>query len=192
MVHKLLSVVVASVPERHHQLQTLYDRTVSSAPSDVEVLVLTDNRSMSIGRKRQLLNMMASGEYVVHVDDDDTLSLDFVDSLLEAIRSNRGVDVITFLVEVCIDEGSRKPCVYSPSFAENMNFDDHYQRLPNTRCCFRRRLALKEEIPDMAFGEDDAWGRRIAPHIQSHYAIPRVLYFYNAITSKPSDWFEAV
>lgn len=191
---KLLSILIISLPERHVSLQNLYNQLVLQTinRNDVEILVLTDNRSMSVGRKRQFLNMMASGEYIVHVDDDDTVSTDFVSLLLEAIHDHQGVDVINFIVNVSIDRGPSKPCLYSSSFHQNMNFENHYQRLPNTRCCFRKTVAIREEIADMVFGEDDEWGSRIKHHIKTEYNIPQSLYFYEASTQKPNEWFSTV
>lgn len=191
---KLLSILIISLPERHALLQKLYDQLAlqTNNRNDVEILVLTDNRSLSVGRKRQFLNMMASGEYIVHVDDDDRVSTEFVSLLLDAIHNNQGVDVITFIVNVSIDKGSSKPCLYSSFFHQNMNFDDHYQRLPNTRCCFRKTIAIREEIADMIFGEDDEWGARIKPHIKTEHSIPKPLYFYDASTQKPNEWFSTV
>jgi glycosyltransferase involved in cell wall biosynthesis len=190
-MHKILSILIISLPERCDKLAELFGQLTeqTNGRSDVELLVLTDNRSMSVGKKRQFLNMMASGDYVIHVDDDDCVHPKFVEKITEAIATNPGVDVINFVVEVTIDGGAPKPCVYSHNFQQNMNFDSHYQRLPNTRCCFRRSVALREEIPDMVFGEDDEWGKRIVPHVQQEYCIPEVLYYYHANTRKPSEWF---
>lgn len=189
---KKLSILIASIPERHQKLTELYSKLEIQMKPNVEILVLTDNRSMTIGRKRQLLNMIANGEYIVHVDDDDRVSDDFISSLLEAIEKNPNVDVITFIVDVSIDNNPFKPCIYNPSFSTNLNFNDHYQRIPNTRCCFRRRVALCEDIPDIMFGEDDAWGSAIQRHISTHHHIPKTLYYYEASTNKPSNWFQPV
>lgn len=194
MMKKRLSILIISLPDRHDSIKRLYDHllTQTVGTNEVEILVLTDNRSMSVGRKRQYLNMMASGEYVAHVDDDDTVSSDFVSSLLDAIQTHPGVDVITFIVDVTIDGGPTKPCLYSSRFHNNMNFENHYQRLPNTRCCFRKAVAIREEIPDITFGEDDEWGTRIQKHIQTEHCISKSLYFYDASTQKPPDWFSTI
>lgn len=193
-MNKTLSILIISLPERIDSLKKLYQQlqVQSANKPEVEILTLTDNRSMSVGKKRQYLNMLANGEYVVHVDDDDDIHPDFISTLLSSIDQNPGVDVISYIVQVSIDGSPPKPCVYSYKFHQNINFDDHYQRLPNTRCCFRRAVALREEIPDMVFGEDDEWAKKIQNHIHSEYCIKVPMYYYNASTQKPVEWFETL
>lgn len=192
---KKLSILIISVPERHDELSKLYTTLIQQinecGHDKVELLVLTDNRSLTIGKKRQYLNIIANGDYIIHVDDDDSVHPQFVSMLLDAIQHNPNVDLITFIVSVSINNQPPKPCLYSSQFHGNMNFDTHYQRLPNTRCCFKKKIALKEEIPDISFGEDDEWGKLIVRHIKTEHTIDDTpLYFYNASTEKPSGWFK--
>jgi glycosyltransferase involved in cell wall biosynthesis len=183
----LLSILVASLPERIEFLSQLYKQVVpQTTGKPVEILVLTDNRTMSIGQKRQVMNEIAKGKYVVHVDDDDTIAEDYVDLLLEKIREDR-FDVINFICMVHIGNETPKPCYYSKNF-NYANLQNYNLRKPNSRCCFRKETALRQTYYDYAYGEDDEWAERIAPFIRRECIIDKVLYNYRWV-EKDEDWF---
>lgn len=183
----LLSILVPSLPERIGFLKELYEQIMpQTIGKPVEVLVVTDNRTMSIGQKRQRLNEMAKGKYVVHVDDDDTILADYVDLLLERIRLDQ-FDVINFICMVHVEHESPIPCYYSKDF-QYANLPKYKLRKPNSRCCFRKDIALMESYNDFAYGEDDDWGERICPFIKRECIIDQVLYEYRFV-EKAKDWF---
>lgn len=186
----LLSILIASVPERINGLaallQELSDQTFGKP---VEILVITDNRHMTIGMKRQRLNELSQGKYVIHVDDDDMVSKDFVDSLLAHIHGEI-YDCITFTCMVQGDDGrGPMPCYYGASFPY-VNYPNCRLRQPNPRCCYRRSIAIRHAFQDVVYGEDDEWAMRASKDIQSEMRIPNVLYYYTYIT-KPEEWFTA-
>lgn len=186
----LLSILVPSVPERASFLTALSRRLrpqIENRP--VEVLVLMDDHVVTVGMKRQQLNEMAKGRFIVHVDDDDDVADDFVETLLQIIEGPEGrfVDVITFICRVILPNECPKLCYYSKDFRHS-NLDRYYLRQPNHICCFRREVALQQSFADMGSGEDDDWAMRISPFIRREYAIDRVLYEYRW-QPKPDDWF---
>lgn len=186
----LLTICIPSLPERITFLSQLYDQIVpQTTGKPVEILAITDNRTMSIGQKRQRLNEMAKGKYVVHVDDDDTIAEDFVDELLHRIRMDR-FDVINFICMVHIPNEPPKPCYYSKDF-QYANLPKYNLRKPNSRCCFRKSTALMQSYNDFPYGEDDDWGERIAPYIQRESIIDKVLYEYIWV-EKDKDWFSTL
>lgn len=190
MSEKLLTLAICSVPERIGFLSRLFARLVPQTKNKpVEILVITDNRSMTIGEKRQHLQELAKGKYICHVDDDDTVSEDFVDSLLEKIKENK-YDCINFICNVSINGGPQKPCYYSKDFAYE-NFPDKYHRKPNPRCCYRRAVALKHPFKDMEFGEDDEWAKRASNDVKTECNIDKVLYYYEYIQKSP-NWYTKV
>ena len=60
----------------------------------VEIRILSDNKEMSVGEKRNKLINMAKGEYFSFIDDDDLVSEEYVDQVLRKLRKNP--DVVTF------------------------------------------------------------------------------------------------
>jgi glycosyltransferase involved in cell wall biosynthesis len=183
----LLSILVPSLPERIEFLSKLYEQLMPQIyDKPVEILVITDNRTMSVGLKRQRLNEMAKGEYVVHVDDDDIVSEDFVDDLLTKIKEHK-YDVINFICMVHIPNEKPKPCYYSKDF-EYSNLPKYNLRKPNSRCCFKKSVALQQSYNDFPYGEDDDWGERVAPFIKRECIIDKVLYEYVWV-EKEKDWF---
>lgn len=184
----LLSILIASVPERIGSLAMLLKEvTRQTLGKPVEVLVITDNRMMSIGEKRQRLNELAKGKYVVHVDDDDVIADDYVDLLLERVVEDK-YDCINYICMVQGDDGkSPVPCFYSKNF-NYTNYKSHYLRKPNCRCCYRRSLALQHPFLFWSFQEDDEWAKRASTGIHHEVDIAKPLYFYKYIT-KPKEWF---
>lgn len=186
----LLSILVPSVPERTSCLKSLCRQLRPQMEGrPVEMVVLMDDRLVTLGRKRQQLNDMSKGRFIVHVDDDDTVSDDFVETLLAIIQGPEGkrVDVITYICRVHLPHESPKLCYYSKNF-RHANRKEDYLRKPNHLCCFRREVAMKVAFDDIGCGEDDDWAERIAPFIHHEFAIDRVLYDYRW-QPKPDEWF---
>jgi hypothetical protein len=188
MTEKLLSIVICSVPERVGFLSRLFGRLgLQIKGKPVELLVLTDNRSMSIGEKRQYLLELAKGKYICHVDDDDLVSDDYVDSLLEKIKEDK-YDCITFTCMVSINGGKAKPCYYSKDFIYS-NFPDKYLRNPNHLSCYKREIALKHKFTNLEYGEDDEWGKRASKDIKTECVLDKVLYHYEYLQKSP-NWYK--
>jgi glycosyltransferase involved in cell wall biosynthesis len=183
-----LSILICSVPERFPELKKIFKELNKQAQNKkVEILVLMDNRKRSIGEKRQNLIQVANGDYICQIDDDDRVSPDFIDSLLLAIKENPNVDCINYIVNVSLNKGPYKPCYYSIKNTYE-NLPDRYNRLPNTRCCIRKEIALQCPIKNIEFGEDDEWAKRLLPLLTTEVNIDKVLYYYDYVT-KPTNWY---
>ncbi len=186
----LLSIVICSVPERIGFLSRLFSKLVpQTKQKPVEILVITDNRSMTIGEKRQHLLELAKGKYITHVDDDDILSDDYVDSLLEKIKEDK-YDCITFTCMVSLNGGPQKPCYYSKNFIYQ-NLPDRYLRNPNHLSCYKREIALRHKFSGVEYGEDDEWGKRASKDIVNECIIDKPLYYYEYINKAP-NWYKKV
>jgi len=183
-----LSVLVPSVASRrktfapkiadalYGQLQALDD------PGRAEVLMLVDDKGMSVGEKRNRMLALARGEYVAFVDDDDRVEDDYVSSLLDAIDQDRA-DCVTFDVAVSVDGGRAKTCHYSTAYERDENTATEYRRLVNHIMCVRRSLASTVEFPDATSGEDSEYARRLAPLLTSERHVARTLYHYDSSTA---------
>jgi glycosyltransferase involved in cell wall biosynthesis len=180
-----LSVLMCSVDTRYRTLalrmqDMLWTQYGNLPPVDqlrVEILILTDNRIMTIGAKRNLLVKAARGRYVQFVDDDDRLDDEALATVLAATASN--ADVITFPVMVRLGGGPARICRYSKDFGHDHNTPTGFKRLPNHICAVKRRLAQRTRFPEICMGEDADYARRLLPLLKTEHAIEKPLYFYD-------------
>lgn len=188
-----LSICIATVPERAAQFAVLFaelSRQANGRPVKIEV----DDRpklsqgGVSVGTKRQDLNASAIGDYVVHLDDDDWIPSDYVDTILNALESNPDCVGHYELVEGL----SERPqlSIWTNKAQRWMQgrearpFGTDFVRTPFHKTPIRRELAVQIPFKDMTFGEDHDWSIRLKESrlIKSEAFIPRVLYFYRYVS----------
>jgi len=185
----LLSVLVPTVPGRETKLARLIaslDPQIA-ARGDIELLVLRDSRSLTIGEKRNRMVAIARGEYVAFVDDDDGVAPDYVSTIAAGLGAKP--DVLCFEV-VVNGHGPTKTCYYGLSLTDN-NLPDCYQRKPNHIMVWRREIAVSVPFPALRTGEDTAWANEVCSRASKEVRIPRPLYSYdydpadNSATPRP-------
>jgi hypothetical protein len=109
------------------------------------------------------------------VDDDDDVSDDYVDAILAAMES--GTDVINFMVQYhCLT--FQRPVYYSTKYLRDENLPDKFLRIPNHLMVVKRALALGIKYPDITFGEDADYAKRLLPSLITETNINKVLYHY--------------
>jgi len=179
-----LSVLICSTHTRYDtfgrsiqdQIWSMYDKLPESLQDRVEILMLTDNKKMMLGHKRNIMVDAAQGRYVAFVDDDDRIEPDYLRSLLDAIACCGDVDVITFLVSVSLNGEPPKICRYSKDFPGDYNLSTEYHRLPNHICCVKREIALQVSFPNIAYGEDSGYSKLLRTKLETEHAIDRVRF----------------
>ena len=180
-----LSILICSVHTRWQTFGQAIQRQVwqqyNALPPDyrdrLEILMLTDTKTMTVGHKRNLLVAMASGRYVQFIDDDDRIEPDMFLSVLDATVTD--VDVITFLVSVSLNGQPPKLCRYSKDFPSDRNTATGYQRLPNHICAVKRELAAQVSFPNVDCWEDAEYSKRLRPLLRTEHYLDRVLYHYD-------------
>lgn len=180
-----LSILVCSTQNRYNNfLLKILDQLFSQCAalplhlwSEVEVITVIDNKTRMLGTKRNDLLNMAQGDYVVFVDDDDRVSDDYVQQLLDAVTV--GADIITFEVEVSLNGNEPKPCYYDIRYKSDYNLPDSYHRLPNHIMAVKKELALATKYQDILKGEDADYSKRLAPLLKTQHIIEKVLYYYD-------------
>ena len=191
-----LSILVCSVHTRYDTFapkiqKELYGQLNALAPADaerVEIIVLTDNKQMMLGHKRNIMVEIAQGRYISFVDDDDRLAPEYIAELLKATETN--ADSIVFKAEVSLNGEPPRICSYSKDYKRDFNNREGYFRIPNHICCIKRELALKSSFPHVLYGEDAGYGKLLLPHLETEHKINKVLYYYdyNAETTETQDW----
>ncbi len=186
-----LSVLVAGVPSRIVSAAggLLTDLLVQSNGRNVEVLYLYDQKGWPVGRKRNELLRMASGQYLAFVDDDDEIAPDYLSSILRCISENPGVDVICFQ-QVCrlMETGKTRHCTYSVDYeyeggplmdgSMKSNGDEWWRGKPAHTMVWRSEIAKQGKFPEKNFGEDVEFVAQVCPLVQTEVHIHRPLYTY--------------
>ena len=176
----LLTVAIPSVPSRsEHDFPRIYSKLCRQAEGKpVEVISLVDNKRSTLGAKRNSLTELAQGKFIVFVDDDDDVSDDYVDSLLESIRSEPNADCIVFDAWVTMSGNDDRVCKYGREY-DDVNEADAYYRSPNHVNCFRTDLVGQLPREDMTWGEDSRWSEAMRPRIETESRIDKTLYYYH-------------
>jgi glycosyltransferase involved in cell wall biosynthesis len=175
-----LSILICTLPSRLPRLATLLDNLTKQTKGrkDVEIIYLGDNKSITVGQKRNTLLAMARGKYVTFIDDDDRIHPQYTALILQAIEQQP--DVINFMVEITTNGANPKPVTYSAAFEADKDYPDRYERLPNHLMVVRKELAVQAGgFPAINCGEDAAYAIKLRPLIKRQANIPHVLYYYD-------------
>jgi len=179
MTHTL-SILICTIPRRAAMFNTLVaDLTAQSENYAVEIL--TDDQPGSIGNKRQRLLEKATGEYVCFIDDDDTVSPQYVKNIFEKL----GADAIGFEGQITTNGRNKKRFTISM----HHNYEEKggsYFRYNNHLSPVRREIALQIGYKDMQFMEDYDYATRLKESglIKTEKYIYATMYFYRYVTRK--------
>lgn len=170
------SILIPSLPSRLRTfLPRLMDVLEPQLTSDVELLILTDNRQRSVGAKRNELLRMATGEYLAFIDDDDLVHLsEYVSSILGAMD---GSDCIVFDQTVTINDSAPKLCKYGIEY-DYTDTPELWTGKPAHTMVWKSELAKLCKFPEINYSEDMDWVSQAWPLIKSQTRIDKILYYY--------------
>jgi len=175
----LFSILTPAVPARLGKLAALSaELAIQIAEQPVEHLVLMDNQRRTIGEKRDALLRAAIGDYVAFVDDDDSVSNDYVASIMEAAESRP--DVITFRQKTLVNNLAGEIEFGLGNQNEPFKPGGTTKRNAWHVCAWRRSLAILSSFPAINYGEDWQFAEKLCglKGLRSIH-IPRVLHCYN-------------
>lgn len=163
------------MPVRSNKLANL--RTVLDRQLTDEVEVITDiSMNYNIGTKRNKLLALASGKYVVFQDDDDSISSDYIEKILEACKSD--CDCIGISGVITTNGTGERQWHISKDFQMWFERLGVYYRTPNHISPVKRELALAAGFPEISFAEDYEYSMRLLPMLKTEVKIPGILYYY--------------
>ena len=180
-----LSILIPTLKSRSEQLKKLTDEIdyqIQNKP--VQWLSLGDNKSMSVGEKRNRLLDMAKGDFIAYIDDDDSISDNYISTLLKAIEENPYKTVICFRGTQNTDGHKDLPFRYDVNYGRNFKQVVDGQRfkcmLPDHLCAWNRSK-ITERFPDKSLGEDHDWARAMAMtyNEDDQLLLEHTLYYYN-------------
>lgn len=173
------SILICSLESRAERLSKLVDFIVSSkySGSTIEVLTEIDDGDVAVSDKRNKLLLRSNGEYVAFVDDDDTVSADYVSRILKAIEQKP--DCVGIEGTIPID-GKEFLFSHSIEYAGWYSSGSVYYRTPNHLNPVRADIARSVRFKTgMRFGEDADYSRRLYSRLRSEVFLPGPIYFYN-------------
>ena len=189
----LLSIGVLTYPAR----KVMYEQLIAMIKSDsaryadnVEILGIHDDKTASIGEKRNAFMRAAKGKYLLQIDDDDSLVPDYFDEVMPVLMGEIP-DCIGHLISVemwrdknkFMDGLARVSMEYSGFNTHDSGKYSHtqgiYYKVP-----IKAEICRKEWFKNMNYGEDSEWMKRIEKHIGSQYFINQVLYKYQYRTTR--------
>jgi glycosyltransferase involved in cell wall biosynthesis len=179
-----LSVCIATIPERAEMFSALLD--VLGRNYTLWQLIIDDRPrgTVSIGAKRQAMVEECTGDYIVHLDDDDIVPPDYIATILKALESNPDCVGHFELVEghgpIPLIAKWTKDAPGWVSGAQAMRQKVAYLRTPFHKTPIRADIVRAIGFKDMHFGEDKDFSDRLrqARLIKTEVFIPRVLYTY--------------
>ncbi len=159
-------------PDDHYQL-------IRYQGAEAEVIICTDHKKLTVGAKRNLLIDQAAGTYLVFIDDDDMVAVNYVQALLQKIEQRP--DVIVFNA-LRYHNGERdKPVIYGKEYSRDYSTRKFHYRLPNHLMCVKKSIAARVRFADISYGEDADYAKRLLPYLKHQERIFDTLYEY---------WFE--
>jgi hypothetical protein len=188
----ILSILIATVVERRKQFTSLMQIFNHQLDRDglrdtVEIKHLCDNKEISIGKKRQQLLELATGEWIVFFDDDDRPNQNYINLILNAIKSNPGIDCVGMNVLMTTNGTNPQKCCHRLKYRQWATKVDGWDYVRNITHfnCVKRKLALRVGFKDLRWGEDKPYSDDITRLCRKEAYIDEPLFEYNYTTHQP-------
>lgn len=195
----MLSILIPTIPERKGKLNVLlnelerqrveFDRFHSTLGT-VEFLVDDGKRfiegGLSIGKKREKLVRSASGKYLCFLDDDESVSPNYVEQLMRLCIQDK--DVCTFRAIIKMQE-------FWTLLDMSLLTKENQQLTPNgivTRppwhvCPVRSVYAKMFYFEDINAAEDSRWMEQVLTLCNNEAHTDMILFQYNHKTESEAD-----
>lgn len=186
----VLSILIATTICRRELFKKLWlEFFLQTKDLPVEVLYEEDNKTISVGAKRQKLLERAKGEYIVFFDSDDWPMPNYVSEMLEALE--RKPDCVGFLIYMTTNGKRPQVCCHSLQYpvwkGDGKIKIDGYDYVRNVTHfnCVRRDLALQVGFKDLRFGEDKIYSDAVTKLCETEVFINKKLFHYRYSTAVP-------
>lgn len=181
----ILSILICTIPSRQVMFEGLLGEVFSqihkrNATGMVEVL-WDNSTACTTGRKRNHLLTLSKGKYIVFIDDDDEISENYLELILNALQDNPDVDCVGMRGYVTFDGARRKDWSISIEHKYWHETVQEYLRTPNHISPVRREIAMKSMFPDTTKGEDKIYSDNIFQFLKKEVYINQYLYHYKYI-----------
>ena len=182
----LLTILIPTLKSRFDKLKEQVQRIEYQRQTyPVQILWLGDNKSISVGEKRNNLLGLAKGQWVCFVDDDDEILDGYVNNILRTIEGSSHKKVITFFGKQTDNGIPTQSFRYGKQYGRNhkqlIDGETWKVMLPDHLCIWKTETARLEEFPKKQLGEDHAWAQKMVRHYDEsdQVEIPDYLYHYH-------------
>lgn len=178
-----ISILIATLPIRSYMFDKLvfklYDQIRKSGNRNSVEIIYDDSSPivMNIGQKRNALLKRAKGDYITFIDDDDTISDDYILKIVKACKS--GADCIGISGIITTNGQNEQPWHISKDFERWFVRGNTYYRTPNHISPVKRELALKAGFPEISHGEDYEYSMILLPLLKTETKIEGNIYHYD-------------
>jgi len=182
----LFTIMILSIPSRLDKLKELYTKLEDQIGdrTDVEVLCLVDNKSQTIGEKRNVLLNASRGNFVACLDDDDMISDDYIQTICTNLESNQDIDVLCF-EQHCVINGEEvmvsfdmKNKTNDPLVRDENGKFKTMNRPPWHMCVWNSEIAKNTPFKNSSWGEDWDWCSRMIPKVKKQLKLLDILHYY--------------
>lgn len=178
-------ILICTLPERADKLKRLtntLDKQIAKYNGEVSYRCHDAGRSLSTGRKRNILIEGSQSDFFSFCDDDDMISEDYVDEIMKAIEQSP--DVVTFngwYTEYGANRRNFTIRLGSRYYEDPNDPNFYYHRFPNHLATFKRSVVQKVKFPDIWQQEDFQWADKIRKMnlLKTEVHIPKLLYHYD-------------
>lgn len=190
-----LSILIPTLVTRvsfFNSIKTELEKQINQGKfsTDIEIISVLDNREKTIGSKRNILLGMSKGDFLTFIDDDDFVSPDYIEEVMNAIKSNPLADCIVYDSIYSLNGKIRFRCHYSIDYDYSNTKDllknngKEWFGKPAHTMVWRSSLAKKHKFPNKSRREDFEWVAVAYKDIKKEIKIDKVLYYYNAVSKK--------
>lgn len=177
-----LSILICSVENEDRQSnlkRILHELNVqiskNYAENIVEVIIEKDNGEMSVGTKRNILISKAKGEYICFIDDDDFISIDYLEKILENLKG----DILTIRIKH-IQNGIELKPIQPSLYIDNIETSEVIFRTNHFHLCpHKREKATEVMFREINFAEDMDYSQKLVQFVHHYEQINDELYIYN-------------
>jgi len=178
-----LSILIATIPTRFDVFDKLrmniHEQILLHGLEDCIEVLYDASMHYNIGAKRNRLLLLSNGEYIVFVDDDDLVSHDYIRKVSIACRY--GSDCIAINGTITFNGTNERQWYISKEYGSWYEKNNIYYRTPNHISPVKRELALQAGFPEISFGEDAEYSRRLLPLLKTEVIINEPIYHYRYV-----------
>lgn len=180
-----LSLLICTLKERERQLNRLLMCLNKQITDEIEILIECDSRQITTGSKRNKLVERANGEYVAFIDDDDLVSNDYIEKVLNAAKLGKDCCSLQGEITMGIRKNGKRIEV-KRIFKHSLMFKGWYEsggvyyRTPNHLNAIKKDIVKQVLYKDITTGEDQDFSNRVLPLLHTEVLIPGTIYYYLA------------